>query len=154
MTQNFSSVTLFYVAIRNFLLSEGGMSIERTLGLHDIVLTAPTGFVRLRMEVVSSEVSCICITLGADADVLAVTPEDPETCLPFNTTTPSEFYGLVELREGVLQFLIAATVGHRSYRASFNFALGRVDVQHNNPPSNEYSPNFGVSGGPYIESGA
>jgi len=162
MTTDFTSVTLFYVALRQALLVDAGFTIERTLGTHDLVLSGLGGFARLQMEVVSPTVSAVCLTLGTDPDELSVSSHDPELCLPFNTTVPERFYGLIELRAdpALLTILIAPnseTPGTqnslRCYRAEVDFGSRKILVTHENPPNNDFFPNFKVSGGPYIEAG-
>jgi len=163
MTQDFTSVTLFFSALRAALLNDAGMTVERTLGTYDSILTSPYGFARLRMVVVSPTVSAIGLVTGSDADTLAALPVDPELSLPFNTTNPDRFVGSIQWwpERGLLQMYLTPkplnpdTAGNvlRCYRVEYDAVHNTVNVRHENPPENEFEPNFKVSGGPYIESG-
>ena len=156
MTENFTSVTLFYAALRDVLLAEAGMTVERTLDTYDVVLTGAGGYARLRKVVVSTDVSAVSLLLGVDPDVLAVSTDDPLLCLPFDTTTPERMYVDIRWRaaRGVLPLLLAPnpvvplpTNPLRSYRAEFKINTQDSLVVRENPPST-------VSGGPYIQVGA
>jgi len=163
MTQDFTSVTLFFSALRAALLNDAGMTVERTLGTYDSILTSPYGFARLRMVVVSPTVSAIGLVTGSDADTLAALPVDPELYLPFNTTNPERFRSTLQWwpERGLLQLYVIPkalnpdTAGNalRCYRADYDVVHNVVLVTHENPPMNEFEPNFKVSGGPYIECG-
>ena len=163
MTQEFTSVTLFYVAVREALLSAVGMTIERTLGSHDLILTnGAGGLARLRLVEVSPTVSALSLELGTDPDVLSVSSLDPETCLPFSTVSPDSISASIDWwpERGVLQFFIVphsvdpTTPGQlRCYRAEFTIATQLAVVSHEDPPTMEFAPNFKASGGPYLQIG-
>lgn len=164
MTQDFTSVVLFYVALRDFLMATVGLTIERTIVTRDIILTNGAGaFVRLRSVAVSPTVSAVGITLGSDPDVLAVSTDDPELCLPFNTTAPDRITVTMvwEASRGVVQLLLApnaldpytAIQPLRCYRSEFGIVAQSIWVSHEDPPSQQYAPNFKVSGGPYLQIG-
>ena len=162
MNETFTSVILFYAALKKILLEEAGMTVARTLGLRDLILTGAGSAARVRLTVVSPTVSAVCITLGNDLDVLEVSTEDPEFFLPFDTTTPRRFsvHARWAPTAGNLSLLLAPSGAGsdevhpmRCYRAEVNFQQESVWVQHENPPRNEFEPNFKLSGGPYIKSG-
>ena len=164
MTQDFTSVTLFFSALRAALLNDAGMTVERALGTYDSILTSPYGFARLRMVVVSPTVSAICLTPGIDADALAASVDDPELCLPFNTSAPERFRGSIQWwpELGRVQIFIiprplnpdsASGNALRCYRAEYDIVHNMILVSHENPPIVEAQISFKVSGVPYIESG-
>ena len=162
MTETFQSVILFYVALKNILLTDAGMTVARTLGLRDLILTGAGSAARVRLTVVSPTVSALCITLGTDLDVLEATPEDPELFFPFDTTVPERFGANLRwtpetgsLSMEVTPAVLGANEPHlkRRYLAEVNFQSGTSLVQHQNPPINEFEPSFKLSGGPYIKSG-
>jgi len=162
MTETFQSVILFYVALKNILLTDAGMTIARTLGARDLILTGTGSSARVRHTVVSPTVSAVCITLGADLDVLEATPEDPELFFPFDTTVPEQFGTQVQWDAALGKLSLTVTPNvlgpnethlKRRYLAEVNFQRGTVLVRHENPPINEFEPSFKLTGGPYIKSG-
>ena len=82
MTRDFTSVTLFFSALRAALLNDAGMTVERTLGTYDSILTSPYGFARLRMVVVSPTVSAIGLVTGSDGKSDRRPPPEAERAAP------------------------------------------------------------------------
>lgn len=150
MNDTFTSVTLLFATIRQTLL-DAGMTIERTLGVRDIIVTGVGCLARVRHVVVSPTVSAIGITLGQDADVLEVAAGDPEECFPFDTTSGGSVNAQVAWNADTkrLTFYIRPEAGLTCYRAEFNFVTGRADVTHEDPPDMTKFPNFKASSGPY-----
>jgi hypothetical protein len=138
MNKAFTSVILFYAALRDLLLTEAGMTVARSLGLRDLILTGAGTAARVRLTVVSPTVSAVCITLGTDLDVLEAVPEDPELFFPFDTTTLEQFgaYAQWAPDRGVLSLLLYPSVlPGSSYRAEINFQQGSTWIRRD--PSTE-----------------
>ena len=150
MTDTFTSVTLLFAAIRQTLL-DAGMTIERTLGVRDIIVTGAGCLARVQHVVVSPSVSAIGIELGVNADSLETVPKDPETCFPFDTTSGGSVNAQLDWNPDTKRLYVHMLTPGRltGYRAEFDFAACRATVAHEDPPNMLYSPDFHASGGPY-----
>ena len=157
MTETFTSVTLFYAALRRTLLASPALTIERTLGSHDVIFTCPAGFARFRMAVVSPAISAVCLEFGTDADALTVSTDSPECCFPFDTTDPASFGTEVHWNPDTSTLNVRVwplnESSTRSYRVGFDFVENKAYISHEDPPNMTFFPDFHASGGPYIKAG-
>lgn len=157
MQNSYTSVTQFYLDLKQLLLTEAAMTIVRTIGSTDHVLDAGDGtFLRLQKKTNGSVMS-VSLDLGSDPDVLSAQSIDPDRCFPFSIQAePKEFaptcYWVPE--ERFLSFCFVSEDPSKRYRADFRFRTASRILIHQDRFHPEYEPNFKDTGGPFILAGA
>lgn len=156
MELSYTSVTLFYSDLKELLLS-AGLTVERTVADHDVILDTGDGaFLRLQ-KVTQGGVSSVGLLFGTDPEVLSVTDPQAEWCIPF-TVTPNAVFSPTSHwvpEEKFLSLLVVPASGEsKRYRVELRVASREVRVVHQDHLNPQYEPNFKDTGGPYITAGA
>lgn len=157
MNESFTSVLLFHTALKNFLTTTLGWSVDRVLGANDVILSNGTGaFLRLQKKTNGSVVS-VSLELGADPDALELSTKDPELCFPFDTAEGGLFQGIATWLPEASRLDLAVTASgerwSKRYRLGLAFNPLSSSLVHQDHLNPETEPNFKERGGTYIQAG-
>lgn len=156
----YSSLTLFYADLRAHLL-ESGMSVARELGLHDAVLSAGPGFLRLR-RTVNGSVGALGVEVGKDIEALSASAVDPRLCMPFTLQAGASVAPVMFLTPTSLEFALAGdrfvpgpsvASSAARYRCRWVFETGESSVMHTDHWNPHFQPNFWREKAPLIAIG-
>lgn len=158
MNESFASVLLFHTALKNFLMTTLGLTVDRALSANDTILTNGSGmFLRLQKKTQGS-MTCVGIEVGGSADALELSTKDPECCFPFDTTSEGVFaVNAVWTAEASCLNLTIFGSGERwskRYRANLTVAPVSFSVVHQDHLDLLTEPNFKERSGTYISAGA
>jgi len=134
MNETFASVLLFHTALKSFLVSSAGLTVERTLSEDDVILTDGAGaFLRLQKKTNGATTS-VGVELGTNADSLEVSTKDPEEWFPFDTSVGGVFScnatWFAEMQRADIVIIASGEKGFRRYRASVSFSMREASVLH------------------------
>jgi hypothetical protein len=158
MNETFSSVLLFYAALKNFFTTSLGWTIERVLSPYDVILTNGAGvFLRVQKKT-NGDIVSIGLELGADPNVLEISTKDPELCFPFDAAAGGEFQGAIhggaEISRIEIVVMASGERWSKRYRANILFDAVHLSVIHQDHLHHAQEPNFKERGGTYIQAGA
>lgn len=157
MNETFASVLLFHTALKTFLMTSVGLTLNRELGAHDVILTNGAGaFLRLQKKTNGAVVS-VGVEMGADADALELSARDPELWFPFDTTAGGVFqaqaFWFDEAKRADITIMASGDVWSKRYRASLFIADKHASVLHQDHLNPAEEPNFKERGGTYVQAG-
>lgn len=157
MNETFTSVLLFHVALKNFLMSSLGWTVDRTLSANDVILTNGAGaFLRLQKKTTGAVVA-IGLEIGADANLLELSTQDPELCMPFDTAAGGLFQGSAQWmpEAGRIEMTVMASGDRwaKRYRLAFTLSPLSASVTHQDHHNPATEPNFKERGGTYVQAG-
>jgi len=158
MNETFTSVLLFHTALKNFLTSSLGWTVDRVLNADDVILTNGAGaFLRIQKKTTGAVVA-IGLELGTTADALQISTKDPELCLPFDTSAGGLFQcsalQLPDPSKIELTILASGDRWSKRYRVSLTLNPMDVSVYHQDHLNSGSEPNFKERGGTYVQAGA
>jgi hypothetical protein len=141
------TVASIYFRIRDFLLSDAGFSLERSLNTYDCILAyTPGKYLRLKKSA-----AAIGIKLGANADKLEADELNCERYLPFSLSPNTVSIGLDWLPAHLIFQLVVIGDFPKRYRAEYNLSTLTEVLYHQNHIDAQYEPNFYDSHGEYIK---
>jgi hypothetical protein len=157
MNETFTSVLLFHVALKNFLMSSLGWTVDRTLNANDVILTNGAGvFLRVQKKTVGAVVA-IGLEAGSDANLLELSTRDPELCMPFDTASGGIFQGsahwMPEANRIELTVMASGDRWAKRYRLALMLNTLDLSVTHQDHLNPATEPNFKERGGTYVQAG-
>jgi len=157
MNETFASVLLFHSALKTFLMGPVGLTLDRELGAHDVILTNGAGvFLRLQKKTNGSIVS-VGMELGTDADTLELSTLDPELWFPFDAAGEGVFQGetrwFSDVKRLDLTIMASGDRWAKRYRASITLTPPGQTVTHQDHLAPATEPNFKERGGTYVQAG-
>jgi hypothetical protein len=159
MNETFSSVLLFHSALKAFLLDTVGLTVDRTLGAYDVILTNGSGaFLRLQKKTNGATIS-VGMEVGSSADLLEISTRDPECWFPFDTTTPRVFNAEAHWFADNNSIEVIVLAGgcdegwSKRYRARLEFAPPSSSLVHQDHLAPSTEPNFKERDGTYVHAG-
>lgn len=158
MQLSYKSVTLFYADLKALLIGSG-MTVEREISSHDVILDAGGGTYLRLQKTATATVNAVGVVMGTDPEVLSLTDPEAERCLPFTFAPQAEFVPTCHWvpEEQFLTFLVAPGPGSsgvsRRYRVDFRIKTREKSVFHQDHLNPQYQPNFKDTGGPFIAAG-
>lgn len=159
MDSSYSSVTQFYVDLRDCLIQLGFPVVRVTKPEVDVVLDVGSGrFMRLR-RALSSETVAIGWDFGKNPDVLAVADFDAEKLLPFAQTPEAKFDATFawDAPHGRLTLTVIgadSTSQKKMYEATLRMSSGEYSVLQWDRLGSPYTSILKEIGAKYIAAGA
>ena len=134
-------------------------TLHRELGIYDVIFSkvtdGVTSYIRFRKVMPREGVSCIVAEISDDPDTLAESPVDPERYFSFDTTNG----GTVQMNalyneEGKFISVAFRCRGHERYFGKMELDTVVGSMWHEKIGEPNASPNFRVTGTPYMPCGA
>lgn len=158
MNETFTSVALFYAALKNFFVATLGWTVEREISRTDVILVNGAGvFLRLK-KTTNVDTHAIGVEFGTNPDALALSSKDAELWFPFDVSAGGVFQGSAHsFGDGERIDIMVIASGERwskRYRSGLNVSTLFGDVVHQDHLNATTEPNFKERGGTYIQAGA
>ena len=151
----YTSVTLFFIAVREFFFSTVGLTLHKTISEYDVILTDGTQYLRLRRTYPREGVAAVGFELSRHEAALEFTPaQDPEAQLPFDTSGTGEFDAQLQWDPELTGIFIFIVSGMQRYRVMLRFDCAYLSCTHSDIADAKNEPNFKESNAPYIKAGA